>query len=77
MKLCTDPAVLQAAPFSGTLKNILLDGAITRPSTVTGEKYDAVSTAFFTSVHDALMGHTSAESSTDKFTYELESMLRP
>jgi len=74
MDLYTDPTLLQVAPFFGILRNILVDGAITRPSTIAGEKYGALSTAFFTSVHEALTGHVSATSAADRFNRDLERM---
>jgi len=55
-----DPAVLQANPFFGTLRGVLLDGAVTRPSTAAGSRYNAVSTAYFTAVHQTLTGQKSA-----------------
>jgi trehalose/maltose transport system substrate-binding protein len=55
-----DPAVLQANPFFGTLRGVLLDGAVTRPSSAAGSRYNAVSTAYFTAVHQTLTGQKSA-----------------
>ena len=55
-----DPTVLQANPFFGTLRDVLLDGAVTRPSTAAGARYDAVSIAYFTAVHQTLTGQKSA-----------------
>ena len=77
MSLYTDSTVLHAAPFFGILRNILLDDAITRPSTIAGDKYDALSAAFFTSVHDALTRRMSAPSAAERVERDLETVLRP
>lgn len=77
MDLYTDPTVLHAAPLVGILRNILIDGAIIRPSAIAGSKYDALSSAFSTSVHDVLSKHTSADSAVQKFSHDLEILLRP
>lgn len=76
MDLYKDPIVLHAAPFFGPLGNILRHGAMARPSTIVGDKYNAISDAFFTSVHNALIGQRSAVSAVDELDRSLQSMLR-
>jgi trehalose/maltose transport system substrate-binding protein len=75
MDLYEDPTVLHAVPFFGTLANILLHGAIARPSTATGDTYDAISTVFFTSVHHTLTGETSAVSAVEELDRSLKLIL--
>lgn len=54
-----DPEVLRTNPFFGTLREVLLNGAVTRPSTAAGIRYDDVSRAYFTAVHETLTGQKS------------------
>jgi len=55
-----DPAVLQADPFFGTLLPTF-QGAVARPSSVTGRLYPRVSAAIFDAVHAALGGSITAK----------------
>ncbi|MCA9862942.1 MAG: hypothetical protein KC432_07975, partial [Thermomicrobiales bacterium] len=47
---------LAANPFFGSLKDVFLGGAVARPSTVTSDLYNEVSTAYFTAVNEILTG---------------------
>jgi trehalose/maltose transport system substrate-binding protein len=58
--LYDDPEVKAAVPYSGVYKPILMEQAVARPSTITGVKYKAVSESYYTAVHEALAGHTTA-----------------
>jgi trehalose/maltose transport system substrate-binding protein len=60
--LYEDPDILKANPFFGEMKEILAN-AVARPSTVTGSKYNQVSSEFFNAVHVVLSGSKSAEQS--------------
>jgi len=51
--LYKDPEILQANPFMGQLGDVFAH-TVARPSRITGNKYNRVSTEFFTSVHDTL-----------------------
>jgi trehalose/maltose transport system substrate-binding protein len=51
--LYDDPDVLKAQPFFALLKTAF-DGAVARPSAVTGERYNEVSTLFWNAVHNTL-----------------------
>jgi trehalose/maltose transport system substrate-binding protein len=57
--LYDDADVLQANPFFGALKDVFLGGAVARPSTVTSDLYNEVSTAYFTAVNEILTGQAS------------------
>ncbi len=59
--LYEDPQVLAANPHFGRLKDVLLGGAVARPSAVTGKSYHAVSAAYSNAVHSVLTGQASAE----------------
>jgi trehalose/maltose transport system substrate-binding protein len=55
--LYKDADILASSPWIEKLVPVF-ENASPRPSTVTGEKYNEVSIAFFTAVHDALTGKT-------------------
>ena len=58
--LYSDPDVLKANPFMGSLKSTFTN-AVARPSRVTGARYNQVSTEFWNAVHDALSGQKKPE----------------
>lgn len=58
--LYNDADVLKAVPF---FKDLSQRAPVARPSTVTGAKYNEVSTAFWTAVHDVLTGKKRAAQS--------------
>src|SRR5262249_28028768 len=70
--LYDDPAVLASSPVFSALRGVMLDGAITRPSTAAGARYDEVSRAYYTAVRRALLGRRSAAAA----VAELERALR-
>jgi trehalose/maltose transport system substrate-binding protein len=51
--LYDDPDVLKAQPFFAILKGAF-EGALARPSAITGERYNEVSTLFWNAVHNTL-----------------------
>jgi trehalose/maltose transport system substrate-binding protein len=55
-ELYDDKDVLAAQPFFGRLKDVFTGGAVARPSTVTGENYPEVSSAYFTAINTILTG---------------------
>lgn len=57
--LYTDPDVLAAAPYLGTLYGTFAN-AVARPSNATGAKYNRVSIEFSNAVHSVLAGETDA-----------------
>jgi trehalose/maltose transport system substrate-binding protein len=66
-----DSPALKANPFFATLRNVLLNGAVTRPSTAAGAKYDRLSTAYFTAVRQTLTGEKSADAAVSELESEL------
>jgi trehalose/maltose transport system substrate-binding protein len=58
--LYSDPEVLNAQPFMGSLFDVFTN-AVARPSTVTGALYNEVSAAYFNAVHSILTGEEVAE----------------
>ena len=60
LDLYDDPAVLNANPFFGSLKGVLVNGAVARPSSAAGRRYDTVSRAYFTAAHQTLTGEKPA-----------------
>lgn len=67
-----DPAVLKANPFFETLRHVLLEGAVTRPSTAAGQQYVAISEAYFTAVRKSLTGQKSATVAVEELEKELQ-----
>lgn len=57
--LYDDADVLEANPFFGKLKEVFQGGAVARPSSVTSDLYNEVSTAYFTAVNEILTGQAS------------------
>lgn len=66
-----DPEVLKANPFFGTLLPTF-EGALPRPSSVSGHLYSRASAAIFDSVHAALAGSLSAKAAMQQLQRELE-----
>jgi trehalose/maltose transport system substrate-binding protein len=66
-----DSPALKANAFFATLRNVLLNGAVTRPSTAAGAKYDRLSTAYFTAVRQTLIGEKSADAAVTELEREL------
>ncbi|MDX1607133.1 MAG: extracellular solute-binding protein, partial [Candidatus Competibacterales bacterium] len=73
--LYEDPEVLEANPFFGQLYETFVN-AVPRPSSVTGDKYNQVSNAFWNAVHNVLSGKTDAASSLDSLASELNRLSR-
>jgi trehalose/maltose transport system substrate-binding protein len=69
--LYEDEDVLEASPFFGSLYDVFVN-ATPRPSTQTAPNYNAVSTAFFTSVHTVLTGEMDAEDAFEELQYDLQ-----
>jgi trehalose/maltose transport system substrate-binding protein len=59
VELYDDAEVLDANPFFAQLKEVFLGGAVARPSSVTADLYNEVSTAYFTAVNEILTGQAS------------------
>jgi trehalose/maltose transport system substrate-binding protein len=70
-----DSAVLKANPFFGTLRDVLLEGAVTRPSTVAGSRYDEISKAYFTAVRQTLTGQKGAAPAVQELEKELQTLV--
>ena len=75
LALYDDPEVLKANPFFGEMKDILTN-AVARPATVTGGKYNQVSSEFFNAVYAVLSGGKSAEQSLADLEGSLKRMSR-
>lgn len=70
-----DQEVLRTNPFFRTLRSVLLNGAVIRPSTIPGARYDEVSTAYFTAVHETLTGQKSAATAVVELAENLKGIL--
>src|SRR6185295_18263644 len=73
--LYTDSELVAANPFYKDFLPIV-DSAVARPSTVTGRRYNQVSSAFVRAVHDALSGQGAASASLVDLNKELERLGR-
>lgn len=72
--LYDDSAVLKANPFFGSLRDVLLNGAVTRPSTAAGARYDDLSKAYFTAVRQTLTGQKSAGMAIQELEKEIQDL---
>jgi trehalose/maltose transport system substrate-binding protein len=66
-----EPAALEANPYYTSLKPIFLGDTVVRPSTVTGELYNEISTVYFTAVHAILTGEAEAPDTLAELESEL------
>lgn len=70
-----DPNLAQAQPFIAQLKQIFLDGAVARPSTVTAENYADVSQIYFQQLNAILSGSTSAKDGAASMESQIKNLL--
>jgi len=73
--LYEDPEVLDAVPFLADMRTVL-DAAVARPSTVTGARYNQVSTAFFNGVHGVLSGQSDGAAGVAAITARVQRIKR-
>jgi trehalose/maltose transport system substrate-binding protein len=73
--LYEDEDVLAAQPFFGQLLEVFTGGAVARPSTITGELYNEVSTAYFTAVNQILSGDGDVASTIESLESQLEGIV--
>lgn len=69
-----DPDVIAATPWIKGFQPVF-ENASPRPSTVTGAKYNEVSVAFFTAVHDALTGKKETAVALEDLEVQLQQIL--
>jgi trehalose/maltose transport system substrate-binding protein len=74
MSLYSDPDLLEANPYYADLFPVL-SNTVTRPSTVTAERYNEVSTAFFSAVHSVLTGEQDGATAMELLELDLEEIL--
>jgi trehalose/maltose transport system substrate-binding protein len=74
--LYEDEDVLAANSFFGQLYDVFAGGAVARPSTVTGEYYNEVSTIYFTEVHEVLTGGQTGEEAVAEIESQLQDLLQ-
>ncbi|SDZ88748.1 ABC transporter substrate-binding protein [Rubrimonas cliftonensis] len=74
-ELYRDEEVLAAVPFFGDLYDTFTN-AVARPSRVTGEKYNRVSSAFWNAAHNVLSGRSDAQSALAALEGELNGVKR-
>jgi trehalose/maltose transport system substrate-binding protein len=71
-----DEDVLAAQPFFGQLLPVFSGGAVARPSTVTGEDYNQVSTIYFTEVNKVLTGQQTGQEAVEAIESQLQGLLQ-
>ncbi len=69
-----DAEVLEATPWIEALIPVF-ENASPRPSTVTAEKYNDVSTAYFTAVHSIMTGESDAQTAVEDLELALQDIL--
>lgn len=74
-ELYKDADVLKAAPFFGSLADVFTS-AVARPATVTGEKYNEVSTAFWNASYATLSGKAKGAVSVKRLEADLTHIRR-
>ena len=74
--LYQDEEVLAANPFFEQLFDVFSGGAVARPSTVTAEQYNEVSTIYFTEVNRVLAGQQTGQEAVEAIAEQLESLLQ-
>jgi trehalose/maltose transport system substrate-binding protein len=72
--LYTDAEIAEKIPFIAQLVPVF-QNASPRPSTVTAEKYNDVSVAYFTAVHSVLTGEADAATAMEDLEVQLEDIL--
>lgn len=70
-ELYEEPEVIKARPHFAELKQLLLKGVVTRPSTVGGAKYGEISEAYFTAIHSVLTRKKKAAAAASDLEKEL------
>jgi len=68
--------VLASNPFFGQLYDVFSGGAVARPSTVTGEDYNQVSTIYFTEVNKVLTGQQTGQEAVESIESQLQGVLQ-
>ncbi|RIK25402.1 MAG: ABC transporter substrate-binding protein, partial [Chloroflexi bacterium] len=58
------------------LYDVFAGGAVARPSTVTGEAYNEVSTIYFTEVNKVLTGQQDGQQAVESIESQLQSLLQ-
>jgi trehalose/maltose transport system substrate-binding protein len=74
-RLYDDPEILRANPFLGDLREVFAN-AVARPSRVTGERYNQLSSEFWNAVHAILSGQGTAEANLARLQRTLERLSR-
>lgn len=74
--LYQDQDVLSANAFFEQLFDVFAGGAVARPSTVTAERYNEVSTIYFTEVNRVLTGEQTGQEAVEAIEAQLQSVLQ-
>lgn len=74
--LYSDEDILAANPFFEQLFDVFNGGAVARPSTVTGENYNEVSTIYFTEVNKVLTGQQTGQEAVESIESQLQGLLQ-
>ncbi len=72
--LYQDEEVLEASPFFGDLFDVFSEGSVARPSTVTAEDYNQVSTIYFSESSRVLTGEIDGATAVENIANQLENL---
>jgi trehalose/maltose transport system substrate-binding protein len=75
LALYRDPAVMKSNALFTNLRDVLLHGAMVRPSTAAGSRYDAVSTAYFKAARRTLISQETASNAVTQLDKSLRRIL--
>ena len=74
--LYDDPDVLKANPYYTSLKPVFAGGAVARPSTVSADLYNDVSTAYFTAINQVLTGQKDSKTAVADLETDLKKIIK-
>ncbi|MEZ4863227.1 MAG: ABC transporter substrate-binding protein [Caldilineaceae bacterium] len=74
--LYQDEEILAKNPFFSQLYDVFNGGAVARPSTVTSDKYNEVSTIYFTEVNKVLTGAQTGQQAVEAIESQLQDLLQ-
>lgn len=73
-ELYEDPEILQVAPFLENMRAIVAE-ATARPSTVSGDQYNTVSSLYASAVGSVLQGEEEAQNAMEDLEFDLENLI--
>jgi trehalose/maltose transport system substrate-binding protein len=75
LDLYEDPEILEANPYFHDVRDILLQGAVPRPTVVAGRAYQDVAAAYITAVHSVLTGQAEPQPALAALEQQIQRLL--